>query len=129
MSIKGHPYRWFTAALQRGDLAGVRAAAAELGHRVNLVDALSIVLLMADRRDEAYDRAATRWLARLVVERPAAGLADLRAGLGALEALPGDGAAARRQLAELCARHRLAGVVGLLGQDASRGDGVTSPDS
>jgi hypothetical protein len=114
MSIKGHPYRWFTSALRRGDLAGVRAAAAELGHRVNLVDALSVVLLMAQRDDDAFDRAATRWLARLVVERPAVGLEDLRRGLAALEALPANGAAARRELAELCERHRLDGVVGLL---------------
>jgi hypothetical protein len=114
MSIKGHPYRWFASALRRGDLVGVRSAAAELGHKVNLVDALSIVLLMADREDDAFDRAATRWLARLVVERPGVGLDELRAGLVALQALPTNAAAARRELAELCARHRLDGVVGLL---------------
>lgn len=114
MSIKGHPYRWFTSALRRGDLVGVRSAAAELGHKVNLVDALSIVLLMADREDEAFDRAATRWLARLVLERPAVSLDDLRLGLVALQALPANGAAARQQLADLCTRHRLDGVVGLL---------------
>ena len=55
MSIKGHPYRWFTAALKRRDLAGVKAAAAELEH-VTLTDALSIVVLMAERRDRALDR-------------------------------------------------------------------------
>src|SRR5919206_4003396 len=102
MSIKGHPYRWFTSALRRGDLAGVRSAAAELGHKVNLVDALSVVLLMADRDDDAFERAATRWLARFVIERPAAGLEDLRLGLVALQALPTNGAAARRQLGDLC---------------------------
>lgn len=114
MSIKGHPYRWFASALRRGDLVGVRAAAAELGHQVNLVDALSIVLLMADREDDAFERAAVRWLARLVVERPAVGLEDLRSGLVALQALPTNAVAARQQLTELCARHRLDGVVGLL---------------
>ena len=114
MSIKGHPYRWFTTALRRGDLTGVRAAAVELGNKVNLVDALSIVLLMAEREDDAFERAATRWLARFVIERPAVGLQDLRLGLVALEALPANAAAAKQQLAELCARHRLDGVVGLL---------------
>jgi hypothetical protein len=114
MSVKGHPYRWFTSALRRGDLVGVRSAAAELGHKVNLVDALSIVLLMADREEDAFERAATRWLARLVIERPAVGLDDLRSGLVALEALPTNAAAAKQQLAELCSRHRLDGVVGLL---------------
>ena len=114
MSIKGHPYRWFTTALRRGDLAGVRAAAVELGNKVNLVDALSIVLLMAEREDDAFERAATRWLARFVVERPRVGLEELRHGLVALQALPSNPAAAKQELASLCARHRLDGVVGLL---------------
>jgi len=114
MSIKGRPYTWFRTALRRGDLAGVRAAAAELGHEVNLVDALGIVLLMAVRDDDAFDRAATKWLARFALERPAAGLDDLRLGLSALEALPYNDAAARLTLATLCARHRLDDVVGLL---------------
>ena len=114
MSIKGHPYRWFSSALRRGDLVGVRSAAAELGHKVNLVDALSIVLLMADREDDAFERAATRWLARFVIERPAVGLEDLRFGLVALQALPANRDAALAQLSELCTRHCLDGVVGLL---------------
>lgn len=114
MSIKGRSYTWFRSALGRGDLAGVRAAAAELGHRVNLVDALSVVLLMAARDDDAFDRAATKWLARFALERPAAGLADLRLGLCALEALPYNREAARVTLCELCARHSLDDVVGLL---------------
>ena len=114
MSIKGRPYTWFRSALRRGDLIGVRAAAAELGHKVNLVDALGVVLLMAARDDDAFDRAATKWLARFALERPAAGLDDLRLGLSALEALPYNGDAARLTLAELCARHRLDDVVGLL---------------
>jgi hypothetical protein len=114
MSTKGRPYTWFRAALRRGDLMGVRAAAAELGYRVDLVDALAVVLLMAVRDDDAFDRAATKWLARFALERPAAGLEDLRLGLSALEALPYNGEAARRTLAELCARHRLDDVIGLL---------------
>ncbi len=92
----------------------MRAAATELGHRVNLVDALSVVLLMAARDDDAFDRAATKWLARFALERPAAGLADLRLGLSALEALPYNREGARVTLTELCARHRLDDVVGLL---------------
>ena len=114
MSIKGGPYGWFRAALGRGDLAAVRAAAAELGHRVNLVDALAIVLLMAAREDDAYERAATRWLARLVWERPAVGLEDLREALAALELLPRDPAAAKHALTAFCERQGLTRVVGLL---------------
>ena len=114
LSIKGSPYRWFKASLRRGDLAGVRAAASELGRNVSLVDALSIVLLMAAKDDEAFDRAATRWLARLALERPTAGLDDVRLGLTALEALPHNPEAAKSVLRALCARHRLEQVIGLL---------------
>lgn len=114
MSIKGRPYTWLLAAIRREDLAGARAAAAELGHQVNLVDALSIVLVMADHRDRRYERAAAKWLARLAYERPAVGLEDLRLGLTALEALPHNPAAAKHQLADLCRRHRLDNVIGLL---------------
>src|SRR4051794_1119522 len=57
VSIKGRPYTWFKAALARGDLAGVRAAAAELPH-VDLTDALAVCLLMSRRDDPSYERAA-----------------------------------------------------------------------
>jgi hypothetical protein len=114
LSIKGRSHTWLLAAIRRGDLAGVRAAAAELGQQVNLVDALSIVLVMADHGDRRYDRAAAKWLARLAYERPAVRLEDLRLGLTALEALPHNPAAAKYQLADLCRRHRLDNVIGLL---------------
>ena len=114
LSIKGRPHTWLVAAVRRGDLAGVRAAAAELGHQINLVDALAIVLLMADQRDHRYDRAAAKWLARLAYERPGVCLEDLRFGLAALEALPYEPNAAKRQLADLCRRHRLENAIGLL---------------
>ena len=114
MSVKGRPHTWLLAAIRRGDLIGVRAAAAELGHQVNLVDALSIVLVMADHGDRRYDRAAAKWLARLAYERPAVRLEDLRLGLSALEALPYEPAVAKRRLADLCRRHRLEDVIGLL---------------
>ena len=114
LSIKGRPHVWLVAAIRRGDMLGVRAAAAELGHRINLVDALGIVLLMAANKDRGYDRAAAKWLARLALERPAVRLKDLCLAVTALEALPHSPAAARQQLAALCARHRLDNVIGLL---------------
>jgi hypothetical protein len=113
VSIKGSPYRWFESALRRGDLLGVRAAAVELP-QVHLRDALGVVLLMADKHDDRYERAATRWLARLALERPAAGLDDLRLGLVALEALPYNRDAACQVLRDLCERQGLDNVVGLL---------------
>jgi len=93
LSIKGQRYTWFRSALERGDLPGVRSAAAELP-RINLADALGIVLLMADD-DDAYERAATRWVARLASERPNV-VHDLAATVGALQALAGARRAPRR---------------------------------
>lgn len=95
-------------------MSGVRAAAAELGHQVSLVDALSIVLVMAANEERGYDRAGAKWLARLALERPAVRLDDLRLALTALEALPHSPAPAKQELAEVCARHGLDNVIGLL---------------
>jgi hypothetical protein len=78
---------WFQAALARGDLAGVRAAAAELPH-VNLTDALAVCLLMGKDDDALYERAATKWLARLALERPTIGLDDLSQALHAFKHYP-----------------------------------------
>ena len=55
--------------------------------------------------DDSYERAAARWLARLVVERPAIGIADVRIGAEALDGLPTQ--AARDALRELCQRYGL----------------------
>src|SRR5579862_2437838 len=100
----GSPYGRFRRALRMGNLAQVRAAAAELP-QISLDDALAVVLLMGERDDERYGRAAVRWLARLASERPAVGLADLGLGLTALEALPYNRAAAVSVLADICTRH------------------------
>jgi hypothetical protein len=112
VSTKGHPYRWFAAAVKRRDLASVKAAAAELEH-VTLSDALSIVVLMAERSDGALDRAAARWLARLVTEHRAVGLVEVRDALTALELLARNAEDAHDRLAYVCAGLRLQGVVGL----------------
>jgi len=104
MTSDGTAYGRFRRALRMGNLSQVRAAAAELP-QVGLEDALAVVLLMDEHDDERYERAAVRWLARLVCERPQVGLADLGLGLTALEALPHNRDAAIAVLAEICARH------------------------
>jgi hypothetical protein len=80
--------------------------------RINLADALGIVLLMGDHDDPVYERAAFRWVARLASERPNIGLQELAATVRALQALAGT-RPARAALAELCARHQVGAVVGL----------------
>jgi len=113
MSIKGSPYERFRRALASGNLHLVHAAALELP-KVQLADALAICLLMGRQGDDRYERAAVRWLARLSLETPAVGLADLRRGLVAFDALPLNPEAARAELAELCRRLGLAGPLQVL---------------
>jgi len=103
VSDRGSPYVRFKRALATGNLALVRAAAAELP-AIDLGDALAICLLMSARDDERYERAAVRWLARLAMERPAVGLSDLRDGLIAFEAMPYNPEGARKALTALCER-------------------------
>jgi hypothetical protein len=110
LTSDGSPYARFRRALARGNLAMVRAAAAELP-RIDLADALEVLLLMSARDDAHYDRAATRWLARFALERPSARLADLRGALYALQALPHNPEAARGELRMLCEAHGLHQVV------------------
>jgi hypothetical protein len=87
VSIKGGSYQRFRRALEIGRLPLVLAAAAELP-RLDLADALEVLLLMADQSPERYDRAAARWLGRLALERPDTTVAELRLAAAACELLP-----------------------------------------
>jgi hypothetical protein len=66
---RGGSYARFRRALDSGNLALVRAAAAELAS-VNLEDALRICLLLRDADPSRNERAVIRWLGRLSRERP-----------------------------------------------------------
>ena len=111
MSIKGRPGTWLTAALERGDLATAISEASELP-RLNLSDALAIVLLMADKGHPSFSRAGAKWVARLGVEHQL-GLEDLRYALEAVAALLHHPAHARRNLIDICVRYELSAAVGL----------------
>jgi hypothetical protein len=86
VSIKGHAYPRFRRALAMGRLAVVLVEAAELDW-IDLDDALEILHLMARDNDPRFDRAAARWVGRLLAERPL-GLADGRYALVLVERLP-----------------------------------------
>lgn len=86
MTSQGTAYARFQRALQTGNLNLVEAAAAELP-RIGLDDALVILALLADTGDPRFDRAAARWIGRLLVETPA-GLRDARYALALVEQLP-----------------------------------------
>jgi len=87
VTSQGSPYSIFRKALLRGDLPAVRAAVAELPG-VPLDDALKIVCLILAQQPERYERAAIKWLARLLTERPVTELRDVERVVGCLAALP-----------------------------------------
>ena len=87
MTSQGSPYSIFRRALLRGDLPAVRAAAAELPG-VPLDDALEIVCLILAQQPGRFERAAIKWLARLLTERPVTELRDVERVVTCLAALP-----------------------------------------
>jgi HEAT repeat protein len=87
VSIKGSPYARFKRSLETQRLPVVLAAAAELNH-VGVDDALEILILMAQEEDPLFDRAAARWVGRLLTETPPMSLRDARFALTLVERLP-----------------------------------------
>ena len=71
---------------QTRNLSVVLTAAGEL-QTIQLDDALEILILMAAENDPRFDRAAARWVGRLLAETPI-GLADARFVLALVERLP-----------------------------------------
>jgi hypothetical protein len=87
VTSQGSPYARFKRALDSGNLMQVRAAAAELP-MVPLRDALEVCELLRRAKPEVYERAALRWLARLLLERPGISLTELERAARALQRLP-----------------------------------------
>jgi len=103
MTSQGSAYARFRRALNTGNLAVIRNAAAELP-TMDLDDALAVCAVMARNGDPAFDRAAARWAARYCLERPNAGMAQLRAALGLLDTLATDTERSTAALKALAAR-------------------------
>jgi hypothetical protein len=86
VTAQGSVYSQFKRALKRQNFLVVWTIAAELP-KVQLGDALALLLLARDVEAARFDRAAPRWHARLCTERQlSAGEAQL--ALAALNALP-----------------------------------------
>jgi hypothetical protein len=68
MTSQGTAHGRFTRAIANGNLRGAEMAARELG-RLSLDDALDLCGLLAERDPERFERAALRWLERLIAER------------------------------------------------------------
>ena len=86
MTSQGLAYSRFQRALSTGNLRLIEAAAAELPE-VSLEDALAILIVLAQRGDSRFERAAARWVGRLLTETPAE-LSDARFALALVERLP-----------------------------------------
>ena len=86
VTSQGSPYSRFQRALGTGNMHVIEAAAAELP-AVGLEDALAILVVLAQTGDPRFDRAAARWVGRLLTETPA-GLVDARFALALVERLP-----------------------------------------
>jgi hypothetical protein len=85
---EGSPYAHFRRALDTGNLALIRTAAAELS-QINLDDALRICVVIREREPESFGRAACRWLAGYATDRRAT-LARLWVAVAALERMRED---------------------------------------
>jgi hypothetical protein len=113
MTSEGRPYARFRRALAGPSIAVIRSAAAEL-EQVDLEDGLAICLAFLELEPQTFPRAATRWAARLALERRLT-LAESQLALAALAALDGPAARAGAEaLIELGARHRLSGAEGIV---------------
>lgn len=86
MTSQGSPYPRFRRALLTGNVNLIVAAAHELP-RIGLEDALKILEAFAAKQDPRYSRAASRFAARVTLERRL-GLAEARYVLALAEALP-----------------------------------------
>jgi hypothetical protein len=115
VTSEGRPYSRFRRALSGTSILVIRSAAAELGS-IDLEDGLAICLAFLDLEPDTFPRAASRWVARLTLERQLT-LTDSQLALAALAALDSPSARAGAEaLIELAARHRLNRVDALLGE-------------
>lgn len=96
MTAQGRPHARFVRALASRNPTLVVAAAAELGGRLSLADALAVTLVFLPGQRERYERASVRWHARWCLEtNPHPDESAL--ALAALRTLPG---ASRQAAAE-----------------------------
>jgi hypothetical protein len=83
---EGHAYARFRRALLSKNVRLIDAAARELP-QISLKDALRVLIVLAEKRDERFGRAAARFAARATTERRL-DLAESRYVLALAEALP-----------------------------------------
>ena len=86
VTAPGHPHAIFKRAIERGNYLVAITTAREVG-RLSLGEALELLNLIALHEPRLYDRAARRWLVRLLEERQDLTVVDVHLAAGALAAL------------------------------------------
>ncbi len=86
MTSEGRPYARFRRALEVRSVMQAETAAREMG-RLGLNDALDSLTLLAVEAPDRHDRAARRWLGRLLTEAEALTLEEVGIALGCLRGL------------------------------------------
>jgi hypothetical protein len=86
MTAQGRPYARFKRALDVRSVFQAEDAAREMG-RLGLNDALDYLILLAAEKPDRFDRAARKWLGRLLAESPALTLDEAGMALGCLRGL------------------------------------------
>src|SRR5437764_55140 len=111
MTSQGSPQARFRRALEVRSVFQAELAAREM-RRVGLLDALDYCALLAVEAPARYERAARRWLIRLLSECDAVTLEEAHLALACLRSLPGGDVEALREVlrALVKRRDRLRGV-------------------
>jgi len=86
VTSEGSAFCRFQRALTTGNLQLIEAAAVGLP-KVSVEDALAILIVLAQRGDPRFERAAARWVGRLLTETPG-DLSGARFALALVERLP-----------------------------------------
>ena len=100
MAAQGSALTRYRRALERRHIFGAEIAAREMGY-VGLRDALGLLALYASEGSPKYEKAATRWLARLALENDDVTLQDVQLAAAALAALPRRSEGSLRVLTDL----------------------------
>jgi hypothetical protein len=86
MTAEGRPYAGFRRALEVRSVMQAETAAREMG-RLGLNDTLDYLALVSQEAPDRFDRAARRWLARMLSESEALTLEEADMALSCLRGL------------------------------------------
>jgi hypothetical protein len=105
MTSEGRPYARFRRALDVRSVMQAEMAAREMG-RLGLLDALDYLTLLAAEAPDRYDRAARRWLARLLAESESLSADELAVALGCLRGLAAGYGEQSREVLQVLVKRR-----------------------